>query len=240
MTLAVVLLLSSFTSNPAATFQPKPQAAQTAEPAIQSAPQTEQQTANPQAQSAPSETKPSSSAQSPATSQKTATTKRKHHKKKVASSNCGVRPMPAQPATPASNPQGANPQSTSPADPAPGSPTASASGQAGTATAAQDCPPKKTIVRHGGTSEPSIQLAGGPTDSQAAHQRDVVNQLLGVTENNLKKVGGKQLSSNQQDTLSQARVFVKQSKDAIASGDLDRARTLAWKAETLSEDLIKP
>lgn len=239
MTLAFVLLLSSFTSNLPATFQPRTQAAaQPAEPAIQSVPKTEQETV-PQPQSAPSEAKPSSSAQSPAKSNKTAA-KRKRHKKKVASSNCGVRPMPTQPATSAANPQGANPQSTSPADPAPGSPTASASGQAAAATAAQNCPPKKTIVRHGGTSEPSIQLAGGPTDSQAAHQRDVVNQLLGVTENNLKKAGGKQLSSNQQDTLSQARVFVKQSKDAIASGDLDRARTLAWKAETLSEDLIKP
>jgi hypothetical protein len=68
----------------------------------------------------------------------------------------------------------------------------------------------------------------------------VVNQLLGVTENNLKKVAGKQLNSTQQDTLSQARAFVQQSRNAIADGDLDRARTLAWKAETLSEDLIKP
>jgi hypothetical protein len=83
-------------------------------------------------------------------------------------------------------------------------------------------------------------LAGAPTDNQASHQRDVVNQLLGVTENNLKKVANKQLNSTQQDTLSQARAFVKQSRSAIADGDLDRARTLAWKAETLSEDLIKP
>jgi protein involved in polysaccharide export with SLBB domain len=96
------------------------------------------------------------------------------------------------------------------------------------------------VVRHGGTADPGIQLAGGPTTDQAAKQREVVNQLLGVTEANLRKIAGQQLSPSQQDTLTQSRAFVKQSKDAVESGDLDRARTLAWKAELLSEDLLKP
>lgn len=136
---------------------------------------------------------------------------------------------------------GTNSAGASPADPTTETASASPPGQNSAPPAPKDCPPPpKTIVRHGGTTEPSIQLAGAPTNSQASHQRDVVNQLLGVTENNLKKVVGKQLNSTQQDTLSQARAFVQQSRDAIASGDLDRARTLAWKAETLSEDLIKP
>lgn len=232
MTLAFVLLFCSFLWNPPLQAQ---STAQSAEPAGQAAPEKQQEPTTPQAQTAPSETSPTTSPQAPANSTKPATTKRKH-KKKVASSNCGVRPMPAQPAASATNTQG-----TSAADPPAGTASAKSSGQTSGAPATpRDCPPPKRIVRQGGASEPSIQLEGGPPNTQAAHQRDVVNQLLGVTENNLRRVSGKQLSSTQQDTLSQARAFMKQSRDAIADGDLDRARTLAWKAETLSEDLIKP
>jgi len=67
-----------------------------------------------------------------------------------------------------------------------------------------------------------------------------VNQLLGATNQNLKKTAGWQLNSSQQDTITQTRQFVKQSEAAMAEGDLERARTLAWKAELLSEDLIDP
>jgi hypothetical protein len=95
------------------------------------------------------------------------------------------------------------------------------------------------VVRQGGTSEPSIQLAGGPAD-QTAHQRDAANQILGSADANLKKIAGHQLSSNQQDMVNQIRQFMGQSKAAIDSGDLERARTLAWKAQVLSEELVKP
>jgi hypothetical protein len=64
--------------------------------------------------------------------------------------------------------------------------------------------------------------------------------MLGTTEANLKKIAGQQLSSNQQDMVTQIRQFVAQSKAAVADGDLDRARTLAWKAQVLSEELVKP
>jgi len=64
--------------------------------------------------------------------------------------------------------------------------------------------------------------------------------MLGTTENNLKKLGGQQLSKIQQDSVTQIRQYIEQSKAALASGDTERARTLAWKAETLSEDLVNP
>jgi hypothetical protein len=95
-------------------------------------------------------------------------------------------------------------------------------------------------VRHGGTAEPSIQLAGGAAGNQNSPQRDAANQLLGSTEENLKKLSGQQLSAAQEDTVTQIRQFMAQSKAAVADGDMERARTLAWKAETLSEDLVKP
>ena len=95
-------------------------------------------------------------------------------------------------------------------------------------------------MRQGGTSESSIQLAGGATGHPTSHERDTANQMLGPTEANLKKIAGRQLSPNQQDMVNQIRQFMEQSKAAVDAGDLERARTLAWKAQLLSEDLVKP
>ena len=95
-------------------------------------------------------------------------------------------------------------------------------------------------MKQGGTSEPSIQLAGGAAGAPTSRERDTANQLLGATEANLKKITGRQLSSNQQDMVNQIRQFMEQSKAAVDAGDLERARTLAWKAQLLSEDLVKP
>jgi iron uptake system EfeUOB component EfeO/EfeM len=64
--------------------------------------------------------------------------------------------------------------------------------------------------------------------------------MLDTTEANLKKLAGKQLTPNQQDMVSQTRQFMQQSKAAVDAGDLERARTLAWKAQVLSEELVKP
>ena len=108
-----------------------------------------------------------------------------------------------------------------------------------TSKTAKDCPPPRIIVRKGGTTEPSIQLAGGSTAEQAA-KRDAINQALGTTEQNLQKAAAMQLNTTQQDTVSQTRQFVEQSKAAMADGDLERAKTLAWKAQLLSEDLVNP
>jgi hypothetical protein len=64
--------------------------------------------------------------------------------------------------------------------------------------------------------------------------------MLSATETNLKKIAGQQLNSNQRDMVNQIRQFMKQSKAAVGDGDLERARTLAWKAQVLSEELVKP
>jgi hypothetical protein len=64
--------------------------------------------------------------------------------------------------------------------------------------------------------------------------------MLETTDANLKKIAGRQLNSNEQDIVSQIRQFMSQSKTAAGQGDMERARTLAWKAQLLSEDLVKP
>jgi hypothetical protein len=120
---------------------------------------------------------------------------------------------------------------------------ASTSGNASAAnsgTASKNCPPEKIVVRQGGTTEPSIQLAGGAGGDDASQKRDATHQMLGEAEGNLKKVASQQLSANQQDGVTQIRQFIEESKNALAAGDVEQARTLAWKAKLLSEDLVKP
>lgn len=56
----------------------------------------------------------------------------------------------------------------------------------------------------------------------------------------MKKASERQLTSIQQETVTQTKQFMEQAKQAMADGDLERARTLAWKAEVLSEDLVNP
>jgi hypothetical protein len=112
-------------------------------------------------------------------------------------------------------------------------PADAATSSAARATPA-NCPPAKIIVHNGGTAEPSIQLTGGDASHESA------TQLLSETDRNLKDIGARQLSSNQQEMVNQIRQFVDQSKAAIDAGDTERARTLALKAQMLSEELIKP
>jgi len=64
--------------------------------------------------------------------------------------------------------------------------------------------------------------------------------MLEAAAHNLKSMGTRQLNSNQQDMVRQIRQFMDQSKAATTAGDLDRARTLAWKAQLLSEELLSP
>jgi hypothetical protein len=157
-------------------------------------------------------------------------------------SQAPVKPKPApkrvrrkKPASSACDSQAS--ASMAPADPPP---PGKASAQNSTAAAPKNCPPPKIVVRQGGSSEPSIRLAGGPSADEAARKRNAINQLLEVTDQNLKKSAGMQLTANQQDSITQMRQFMEQSKQAMADGDLERARTLAWKAEVLSEDLVNP
>lgn len=189
----------------------------------------QQPTSTGQDQKPPASTSaPDSSKASPKTPAKPPVAAKKVHKKKPANPDC-IDPSP-----------GARAAGTTSAG-SPESPRATASGKAGQGSGApQSCPPPKIIVRQGGTTEPSIQLAGGPSVDAAAQKREAITQLLGTTDQNLKKASERQLTSMQQDTVTQTRQFMEQSKQAMADGDLERARTLAWKAQVLSEDLVNP
>jgi hypothetical protein len=225
MTLAVILLAGIFCgSMPAPACPAGPQAAQPTQPA--DAPPTQDKGTTPPSQKPPEQSPPPSTAppakaasgQTPHTS-----TKKTHHKKKAAPADCDTTSA-ATPASSASTPNSTNP----------------ATGSAPNTGGSVPCTPPKVIVQHGGTSEPSIQVAGGTGGDQASHQKDSANQMLDTTEANLKKIGDRQLNTEQQDMVTQIHQFMTQSKAAVGDGDLERARTLAWKAQLLSEELVKP
>jgi hypothetical protein len=190
-----------------------------------------------QTQQPQSQTPDSKQSSTTTTSQKTSAgqahpAKKPVHKKKVATADCD-NAQSGGPATPAQNPSTGTKTNASATGNTP-------TQNSGSSSAPKNCPPEKIIVRQGGTTEPSIQLAGGPGGDDASQKRDATNQMLGETENNLKKVAGQPLSANQKDSVTQIHQFMAESKSALAAGDVESARTLAWKAKLLSEDLVKP
>jgi hypothetical protein len=181
----------------------------------------------------PDQSKSSTTTPSPAAAPQTkpAPSTRLRHKRIKVSPNCdsvsAVSPAPAQ-----------NGTQTAPS--APPSDAKADSKPADGSSKPSDCPPSKKIVRQGSTSEPTIQIVGGATGAQASDARRNASDMLQSTEENLKKIETTQMTSNQQDMVKQVRQFVDQSKAATTAGDVDRARTLAWKAQLLSEELLKP
>ena len=227
MTLAALLLVSIFcSSSPAATWHWLVLQVATSTKAAETSAAQDQGTATPPAQnsSVPSPT-PSSATKPPKTSSaKTPSTaaKPRTRKKKALPTGCSTATSTSQAAS---------------------GPTSTATTPAATGTTSgtsSPCPPPKVIVRQGGTSEPSIELAGGAAGGRTADQRNTANQMLDATETNLKKIAGHQLTTDQQGMVTQIQQFMDQSKTAVKDGDLERARTLAWKAQLLSEELVKP
>jgi hypothetical protein len=233
MTLAAIFLVSILgTALPwiTASYQSAPPAWSANQ--TSNAAETQSQEAPPPAQTPNTSQTPAAAPSGKTSSGANAHTTTKRHKKKVVPSNCNSAPRAAgQGAAGSSSPNPA------PSDPAPAgnAPTSPA-----TSSVPTNCPPSKVIVKQGGTADPSIQLAGGAGSKQTSQERDTAKQMLGTTEANLKQIAGRQLTSNQEDMVTQIKQFMEQSKAAVADGDLDRARTLAWKAQVLSEELVKP
>jgi hypothetical protein len=90
-------------------------------------------------------------------------------------------------------------------------------------------------------ADAAAAVAIGPDVSspEAARDRQSTTQLLDTTENQLKRVDGNSLSSDQQAMLTQIKTFISQSRKAIADGDYERASNLAKKAQVLTDELTK-
>jgi len=106
-----------------------------------------------------------------------------------------------------------------------------------TKTPTAESGPIKTVVPNGGTADPTVDLSPGLTRQQASSQTESTNQLLATSDANLKKISGRQLSANQQDTVKQIKNYIEQAKTASKGGDVQRAHNLAVKANLLSAEL---
>jgi hypothetical protein len=84
-----------------------------------------------------------------------------------------------------------------------------------------------------------VDISPGVSPQQAQQQSRKTTWLLGKTNENLKALGSRPLNASQQDTVSQIKWYVDESKTATDKGDLQRAYTLANKARMLSADLLK-
>jgi len=229
MTLAVILFVCIFCPSAhaplVASRQSADQSTAAAKPA--SAPGAQDSSQPAQSSSPPTKAATSPQTQTPPAN-KTTTARPRRRKKKQAASNC----------VPASTETTAAPNA--PSGDAAQNPTKAGTANPAPANAPTVCPPPKIVVRQGGTSEPAIQLAGGAVGDQAAQQRHTASEMLSATELNLKKIAGIQLIASQEDMVNQIHQFMDQSKSASSAGDLERARTLAWKAQLLSEELVGP
>lgn len=97
----------------------------------------------------------------------------------------------------------------------------------------------KVVVRNGGAKEGSAQLTPAISPGQAQNQRASTANLLAVTDANLKRVAGRQLTPAQQSMVDEIRTYMRQAKAAAASADTNRAQTLAYKARLLSDELAR-
>lgn len=97
-------------------------------------------------------------------------------------------------------------------------------------------PAGKTVVRSGGTGEPSVEISSEEGQRKAARIKET-NRLLDAADLNLKDVAVRGANPNQEITIKQIRSYMDQAKAAENSGDVERAYNLANKANMLAADL---
>jgi hypothetical protein len=208
----------------------------------QDAPASQPQAA-PSQSSEPTQATPAPTGQKTNSNQTKPVPARPRRRKKPVPANCSNAPTALNVAV-GSAPQPADSTGASSSDANSTNPDSTNAGSTNAATSAgsaplKPCPPPKKVIRNGGSDQPAVQLTGDTTAEQAVHQRST-DQLTAATNENLKKIVGRQLNPSQQEMVGQIKQFMAQSKTAVAGGDLERGHDLALKAHLLSDELVKP
>lgn len=100
-------------------------------------------------------------------------------------------------------------------------------------------PAASPAVAETGSSDASpLGQFSPPNDSANASDRHAILNLIDSTENGLNEIK-RPLSSSEQKTAAQIRTFITHARDALKTGDLDGARTLATKAHLLLQELTQ-
>jgi hypothetical protein len=85
-----------------------------------------------------------------------------------------------------------------------------------------------------------VAISPGMSNQEASEDLNSTNQLLASADSNLKQIANRKLDDAQQDTVRQIRSYMEQAKTAATNGEVQRAYTLANKANLLSADLAGP
>ena len=96
-------------------------------------------------------------------------------------------------------------------------------------------PPGPEAAPVGIPEEPTI--APGLTTEELKAAKAETQQNLDMVEKNLTLAWGRTLNATQQDLASKVRGFVENAREAMRSGDWERAKNLSKKAKVLSEQL---
>jgi len=86
------------------------------------------------------------------------------------------------------------------------------------------------------TTPASVPAIGNLTTNDTPNLRQATDTLLEQTEKSLKGMS-RPLNDQEQKTAAQIREFIRQARDAMTSGDVDGAHTLATKAKVLLDEL---
>ncbi len=203
-------------TNPAAAPAQQPDAPQASQgPATQDKPGAKQDQSTPGAQNPSAEVPPASEAE---TSKKNVSPQRKPNAKRKTRISKSKTATPCRKSAAESN-SGKCGQRQSPHNPG---------GQSG-----------KVVVRNGGAPDENVQLAPSLTKEQQLQDKQKTEQLLATTDDNLKRLSDRQLTASQSSMLDQINAYMRQAKSANDAGDFARARTLAYKAHLLSDELMK-
>jgi hypothetical protein len=103
-----------------------------------------------------------------------------------------------------------------------------------TTTTAVNRPPVNPAVE--ATTDTAI--AADVTTQALNHQKQTTNELLDITEKDLKGLN-RGLNHDEETMLTQIKSFIAQSRKATSDGDFERAYNLAMKAHLLADALVK-
>ncbi|MGA7520937.1 MAG: hypothetical protein WBW84_00550 [Acidobacteriaceae bacterium] len=108
-----------------------------------------------------------------------------------------------------------------------------------TTTAPAQTPAQTAAVAAAQPSEESpIGQLSTPNDTSNTGDRHAISEQIDATETGVNGIK-RALSSDEQKTLAQIRIFISKARDALKADDLDAARTLSNKAHQLLEQLNK-
>jgi hypothetical protein len=99
--------------------------------------------------------------------------------------------------------------------------------------------PRKIVVRQGGAEEPAAQIVTDMPPEDATRMRDESERLLTSAGESMKRLAGRSLDEQQQETVLQIDHYIDVARSALKQGDISRGHTLALKASLLADDVAK-